>query len=419
MGIVQAPAVLPGQVGVLGAIKYMVTTDNLATITTAGYLNAIDLAVNPIFSSDVLSIQYSYNVNTNHGTFGLFTVSISNGVITLTNWANPGDVLLPVVSGDFANFNGTTGQIKDSGFSPSNAAKTKVVMANGTTVANHIGTFTDTTGTLGQDAATAINLGNIQAGDDTTKGQLLAYGGSSNGHIIINPIGNTGNTAITIQNAIYGQATVLTIPDPGAATANFVLDTTSSGQTISTSTSSATPGTLRALIGSMTESATTMTSGNVVGVRGVANMVGASGGFIYGTQGKVIATGTLSGSEWTAGIFGQLDISAATINAGQAAPIWGDYGSSSGTLTDQTGLYGIAMTNTTAAVLAGQLYLYGGATTLMLLNTNAGLSGVTYFKDSGVGAGSWGNATPPTPSKVLTISVDGTLYYLPLVAQNT
>ena len=60
-----------------------------------------------------------------------------------------------------------------------------------------------------------------------------------------------------------------------------------------------------------------------------------------------------------------------------------------------------------------------GATNLMYLNTNAGLSGVTYFKTSGTGSGSWGNATPPTPSKVLTISVDGTTYYLPLVAQNT
>ena len=182
---------------------------------------------------------------------------------------------------------------------------------------------------------------------------------------------------------------------------------------------SATPGTVRAIVGSMTETATVMTSGNIVGVRGTVNMVGASGGFVYGVQGKVIPTGTLSGSEWTAGLFGQLDISNATINAGQAAPIWGDYGTTSGTLTNQTGLYGIAMTNTTAAVLAGQLYLYGGATNLMLLNTNAGLSGVTYFKNSGTSAGSWGNATPPTPSKVLQISVDGTLYYLPLVAQNT
>lgn len=183
--------------------------------------------------------------------------------------------------------------------------------------------------------------------------------------------------------------------------------------------SSATPGTVRSIYGEITSTATTMTSGNLVGVRGAVNMVGASGGFIYGTQGKVIATGTLSGSEWTVGLFGQLDISAATVNAGQMAPIWGDYGATSGTLTDQTGLYGIAMTNTTAAVLQGQLYLYGGAQNLMLLNTNSGLSGVTYFKNSGTGSGSWGNGTPPTPSKVLKILVDGTAYYLPLVAQNS
>lgn len=185
------------------------------------------------------------------------------------------------------------------------------------------------------------------------------------------------------------------------------------------STTSATPGTIRSLIGKMSGTATAMTSGNLVGVRGEVDYVGASGGFLYGVQGKLIPTGTLSGSSWNAGVFGQLDISGATINAGQTAPIWGDYGTTSGTLTSETGMYGIAMTNTTAAVLAGQLYLYGGATNLMLLDTNAGLSGTTYFKTSGTSAGSWGNATPPTPSKVLQISVDGTLYYLPLVAQNT
>lgn len=181
--------------------------------------------------------------------------------------------------------------------------------------------------------------------------------------------------------------------------------------------SSATPGTVRSVWGEITSSATTQTSGNLVGVRGSVSMVSASGGFLYGTQGKVIPTGTLSGSVWVAGLFGQLDISAATINAGQCAPIWGDYGSTSHTLTDQTGLYGIAMTNTTAAVLQGQVYLYGGAQNLMLLNTNSGLSGVTYFKTAGSSSGSWGNT--PTVSKVLKISVDGTAYYIGLCPQNS
>lgn len=187
----------------------------------------------------------------------------------------------------------------------------------------------------------------------------------------------------------------------------------------SVSLASATPGTVRAIYGKISDSVL-MTSGNIVGVRGEADPSGASGGFIYGAQGKVIGgAATYSGSVWVAGVFGQFDISASTINGAQFATLWGDYGASSGTLTSQTGLYGIAMTNTTHVVTEGQIYLYGGSQNLLLLDDNNGLVGATYFLPSGTGSGSWGNATPPTPSKVLRISVNGTQYYLPLVAQNT
>ena len=215
------------------------------------------------------------------------------------------------------------------------------------------------------------------------------------------------NSAVTIGNLSVFSDTAGTITQNASALNNVA-------------NASATPGTIRSIYGEITSSATTQTTGNLVGVRGAVSFVGSSGAaYIYGAQGKLIASGTLAAGQFHAGVFGQLDISAATVNAGQIAPIWGDYGTTSGTLTSKTGMYGLAMTNTTAAVLAGQVYLYGGATNLLLLNTNSGLSGVTYFKNSGTTAGSWGNATPPTPSKVLTISVDGVQYYIPLVAQNT
>lgn len=239
MGILSFTTVLAGQTGnfIGGNVPRrvsIVTTDNLAAVTTAGYLNNIVReSGNTIYSTDIIDMWYGFVSPTSPGTYDVFLPTISNGVITLALDASGGNVLLPVVSGDFAIFNGTTGQIYDPGYSPSDDTKTKVVMADSAVTVAHIGVFADTAGTLGQDAATAINLGNIQAGDDTTKGQLLAYGGSANGHIIINPIGNTGNTAITIQNAVYGQATVLTIPDPGAATANFILSDSSSAQHIS------------------------------------------------------------------------------------------------------------------------------------------------------------------------------------------
>lgn len=228
---------------------------------------------------------------------------------------------------------------------------------------------------------------------------------------------NTGDTTTTITNAEFGQATTLTIPDPDAASASFVLSTSSAGQTVASSTASATPSTIRALRGAMTGTNATMTSGNLVGVRGEVNVVGASGGFLYGAQGKIIATGTLSGSAWTAGVFGQLDISAATINAGQTAAIWGDYGTSSGTLTDVTGMRGVAMTNTTAAILHAQDYRYGNATYLLEL---AGAGGtLNFYAAAGTSAGSAGDATHCAAQQVIAIEVNGVACFIPVFTQNT
>jgi hypothetical protein len=148
LGILQPPQVLPGQVGVLGAIKYMVTTDSISTVTTAGYLNNLDLAVFPILPSDVLGITYSFNTQTNSGTFTFGNVSLSNGTITITEMVSPGNVLLPVVSGDIAIFNGTTGQIKDSSQSASNASNPYLVSSPGSLTIGNFPTLADAKGTL-------------------------------------------------------------------------------------------------------------------------------------------------------------------------------------------------------------------------------------------------------------------------------
>lgn len=188
MGILQAPQVLPGQVGVIGAIKYMVTTDSAATIQVAGYLNSIDLAVNPILASDILGVTYSYNQNTGHGSFSLFGVSISNGVITLTIIATTG-VTLP-------------------------------------TIANHIAIYTNTSGTLSEDAATAINGGNIQAGLSGTAGTLASFPATvTTGSLKLVAVANSGNFTTTISNAAQAQATVYTFNDIGASTGGIPVST--------------------------------------------------------------------------------------------------------------------------------------------------------------------------------------------------
>jgi hypothetical protein len=267
MGILQLPVILPSQVGILPQIKRMVTTDSLATITTAGYLNNVDLQSNPIASSDVLDVLYSYNLQANSGTFGIFTVSISNGVITLSQWANPGDVLLPVVSGDFAVFNGTTGQIKDSSQAPSNASNAFVVTSLGTLTTNHIAQIADANGSikdggvLGTAASKAVSdntkatlasvsaatvLGNLAKFSDTAgtvadqgvafksvAGAVVAGGAAAQtvtdafctSASCVVATWNTQANAVSIQKVVPGTGSfvVTSSGDPGASTLNYII----------------------------------------------------------------------------------------------------------------------------------------------------------------------------------------------------
>ena len=225
MGLFQIPTVLPSQVGIKPQRKRMVSTDSLATITAAGYLNQFNLEGNPIAPSDVLDVLYSYNIQTNSGTFGIFTVAVVNGLVTLTQWANPGDVLLPVVSGDIAIFNGTTGQIKDSGVTISGSSGTIPVVAT-PTIANHIATYTNTTGSLGEDAATAINGGNLQAGLSGTAGTVASFPATAaNGSLVLAAVAAGGAFTTTVSNGVMGQSTVYTIPDILAPTGDLVVST--------------------------------------------------------------------------------------------------------------------------------------------------------------------------------------------------
>lgn len=86
--IYQLPIQQPGMVGVFPNQKFAVFGDNLATITTAGYLNQVNLESNPISATDIVQVLYNFNNVSQKGTYGLFTVNISNsGVISLIQWS--------------------------------------------------------------------------------------------------------------------------------------------------------------------------------------------------------------------------------------------------------------------------------------------------------------------------------------------
>jgi hypothetical protein len=205
----------------------MITTDSLATITTAGYLNNQNSAGNTILPTDIFEVIYSFNEVTQQGTYGIFQVTYSSSTgFTMNIWENPGNVLLPVVDGDFANFNGTSGQIEDAGYSPSDATKTKVVMAGSAVVANRIAHFVDTTGTIDDTAANVTNLGDIYAGASATAGTLRSYPSSATtGYLGLTGVANSGDFAVTVSNASHGQSTIYSLADIGAATGGIPVST--------------------------------------------------------------------------------------------------------------------------------------------------------------------------------------------------
>lgn len=176
-----------GLVGVKPRVIYIDTNDTLAVVTTAGYLNKV-VQEGAIISEEDIAIV-STRTTPASTTISLAWLQVNK---TGQNWSlipavSPGSVTLP-------------------------------------TIANHLIVSTNTTGQLANLTGTAINNGSLQAGLSGTAGTLISYPATaSKGSLIVAATANTGNTNVTITNAAFGQASVLTLPDPAGAAAEFVL----------------------------------------------------------------------------------------------------------------------------------------------------------------------------------------------------
>jgi hypothetical protein len=131
-------------------------------------------------------------------------------------------------------------QLGISNMSWSNASSTgSVTFSGGPSVANNIPVFSDTAGNIAPQtvAATlgfgltlstgnfAASQGNVTAGSSGHAGFFTSFPGTAaNGSFVFKAVNNASNFASTLSNAAVGQATVYTLPDPGAATANVLLD---------------------------------------------------------------------------------------------------------------------------------------------------------------------------------------------------
>lgn len=179
-----------GQEGNSPRVLRIETNNTEAEVLAAGFLNGLVYSQNfPLAETDLAFVSTSTVSGQPATNVSVFEVTKSGGNWSLAPTASPGSVVLP-------------------------------------TIANHIATYTDTTGTLSEDPTTAISGGNIQAGLSGTAGTLRSFPATAaRGHLALTGVANTGDTVTTISNAAMGQTSVISVPDPGAATANFLLDT--------------------------------------------------------------------------------------------------------------------------------------------------------------------------------------------------
>jgi hypothetical protein len=125
-----------------------------------------------------------------------------------------GATAAPFVSGNFPQNSGTGGLMVDSGVAVSSLATTSTAVLL-TPAADQIITVHNLT----------LAQGNLVAGSSGHAGTITSFPATSaNGSLVLAAVNAGGAFNMTISNAAIGQSTVISIPDPGAVTAKFLLD---------------------------------------------------------------------------------------------------------------------------------------------------------------------------------------------------
>jgi len=192
------------------------SNETLATIIASGYFNAAQTVLTPFALAGQTGSTGSFAVGDmveirGNDANGQYVVTSVTTNVTLAVWNVSSGVTYsggPSVIGDLASFGNTSGDIVDSGVAAANVVLLTPAGSQSITVGNFL-----------------VTAGNLQAGASGSAGTVNSFPATAaKGRLSLVAVDNVGNTATTISNAAMGQASVVSIPDPAAATALFVLD---------------------------------------------------------------------------------------------------------------------------------------------------------------------------------------------------
>lgn len=219
MSIKNIQSIQLGQVGFPMTMWLIETDDTLAEVTASGYLNGVRQTFQYNFSNKDFATVYTTDYK---DMFMQISISADNDVSLINPYEQIGSGVSytgSLVDGHFAVYNGTTGIIKDLGYLPTDASKTKVIMANASTVVSgNISKFTDTSGTIG-DAGFNIKSATTAPFNGGGIGNAFSAPGLTSSSIVTAVIINSTNN-VSILKAIPSSNT-LTVTfsgDPGPGT---------------------------------------------------------------------------------------------------------------------------------------------------------------------------------------------------------
>jgi len=217
-----------GLTGVIPQVVYINTNDTLAQVTTTGYLNKAVQNGASFSETDMALVSTKTSTSAASTQIAWLEVSKSGDDWSLVPTGSPGEVVLPTVANQLAHATNTTGTLSTDAANVTNAGNITAIGAAliaGTTVAAGT-TVTGGTGIIATTGNVTATAGNVVAGSSGTAGTFISFPATAaNGTLILSALNAGGAFNTTIRNSTMGQSSVVSIPDPGAATANFLLDT--------------------------------------------------------------------------------------------------------------------------------------------------------------------------------------------------
>src|SRR3990167_7878489 len=242
------PATLARGSLVLAAVNN--TGDTLVTISNAAHGQASVYSIPDggqttaeFIISDSAGTQNitSGNLSVNAGSLssGLAAGGFAGSVIAYSTTASSGSLRLLAVNsaGDFAVTisNASHGQASVVSITDGGQATSEFI------IADSAGTQNITSGNL------SVNAGSISSGlaAGGFAGSVIAYSTTaSNGSLRLLAVNSAGDFAVTISNASHGQASVVSIPDGGQATSEFIIADSAGTQNITSGNLSVNAGSL-------------------------------------------------------------------------------------------------------------------------------------------------------------------------------